>query len=256
MIYLRDQRRAWLNGAPQSGLFIGGQKVWAAAAPDSPLAPFYGTGPGQIILHLDPMRAVMSGVQVATIPNSGGAGAAMDATAEGAITRRGALLEIQASLLQTAAPVDLAQARLLMVIESDTPLNNRQYLGRNVGTGDGDRVGFNWQPGSARTLPQRWNGSTNTQIVVSGLTFGTDLTVVEMELSGGQFRCWINGVATAAVNSAWPDLIVDSFFGVNNPVPNFVGIAGDVLAVRSGGDGDAIAAGRAYLFGKHGIAMA
>lgn len=247
MIRLREQRRAWLNGVPQSGLFIGGRKVWEAArADDNPLEPFYAT---DIPLHLDPLKALLHDGLVTSVPNQGGAGVSLNAAVVNSITRMDGFFDISFACMTIPTPIDLNQFRLFVVIGSDYPVNNRQYAGRFAGDGDGGRVNFNWQPGSNRTLIQRWNGASMNQIVANGLTFGTDHVALEMELSAGQFRSWVDGVANTPSNTSWTSLLVDSFFGVANPNPNFIGTGADVIAVRQGAD-DAIAAVRSYLAGK------
>lgn len=252
MIRLREQAGAWLDGQPQSGLFIGGQKVWAVAeGDDSPLAPFYSA---DIPLHLDPLKAVMSDGMVASVPNGGGAGEAMSATTINAVQQIDGSFVFHGSALATPTPVDLATHRLFMVIKPLHTFGNRQYLGRNAGSADGDQVGFLWQPSNLRTLVQRWNGAISQQIVASGLTFGTDHTAIEVEMSGGRLRSWVNGAENPTANTEWPDLLVNNFFGTANPTPRFPCAGGDVIAVRQGAT-DAIAAVRSQLAGKHGIAI-
>lgn len=80
MVTLADQTRCWLGGVEQTGLWVGGQRVWQGAPQPMTLSDYYGTGVGEIVSHWRFDEPVVSGTTVTRVPCHGGNGGLFDLT--------------------------------------------------------------------------------------------------------------------------------------------------------------------------------
>lgn len=231
-----------------------------AVAPS--LSAYYGTGMGQVPMHLAPSAAVMNGADVVSIPNSGGAGAVFNATATGAgITRAGNLLTVPATnvWLTLANPADLVGTRLFFVAALTDGLTGAiNFTGRSEASVDGGRANIRWDITNSRFQLQRYNGTAFDSALLPGSgPLGAALHLIELEVAGGTARLFVDGVALGTAAVAWPNLLSDRIFA-GHSVPFFTGQAGDVLSVITDGtparDATMLSI-RQFLATKHGITI-
>lgn len=211
--------------------------------PADPFADLYGTGLGQIPMLLDPLDAVMSGANVVSIPNKGGAGAAFNATVMGTgagMTREGGLLvkTSTTNYLQLSSPADLVGARLFVVsaVAPEAIGTGPRIAGRDFQSAAGDRTDMNVSIPNSAIAVRRHDGA-GMPGVLSG-TFPADpggvLRLYEMEMAAGLFRVWVNGTQVAPVAYNVPTFIVDRVLG-GLTTPYFTGLAGIAGSVITDG---------------------
>lgn len=247
-------------GAINRGGLSNARRVAPAPAPT--LSAYYGTGMGQVPLHLNPSDAVMSGADVASIPNSGGAGAAFNATATTTgITRSGNLLTVPSTSvwLNLANAADLVGTRMFFVAALAAGLTGAiNFTGRSEASVDGGRANIRWDITNSRFQLQRYNGTAFDSALLPGSgPLGAALHLIELEVAGGTARLFVDGVALGTAAVAWPNLLSDRIFA-GHSAPFFTGQAGDVLSVITDGtparDATMLAV-RQIIAAKHGIAI-
>lgn len=246
---MRLARFAW----PEFGYQFGG----AAAAP---FAAYYGTGLGQIPLHLDPARAVVSGGVVTSIPNAGGAGAAFNATPSGSVTISGGRLVATSTsdYLSLANLADLVGTRFFIVARmTNDESTSVTFAGRSDGALANQRVNLRWQTnGMAYSI---WDGAAFQTPVVSNTTdrLGAATRLIEVGIAGN-IRFWIDGVLKDTDANPFSQFLINRLLGGHNP-PFFTGQVADILSMIT--DGSAAMDARAVqirqlLAAKHGLTVA
>lgn len=223
--------------------------------PADPLATFYGTGAGQIPLHLSTAGTSPSGGPATAIANAGGAGSALDATVSGA-----AML-VDGPYLTTGAAhgfpilpatVDLAAGRLIWVMQAVGLVNLARFLGH---TGSEIRANITAQ---GFTL-QLWSNATG-----SGLTANPGTRVpaedraflCEAEISGGAGRFFIDGSSLGTAPVEWASFPISRIGRGTGSATPLEGGLGDVIFVNGGGAAAAtIAAVRAAMSDRFGLGL-
>lgn len=231
------------------------------------IADLYGTGMGQVPLHLDPMNAVMNGSVVQSLPNVGGAGAAFNATAGGVtITRTGLLLDlaVAADYLQLANPADLQGVRVFVVARRSTP-GQAFFMGGTAAANGGTAVNMRW---THLTLADGATLGSRVQLQPLGYASGGfprnvgNLVLYEFELLPTTWTVWTNGVVAeggpvaGTYGSALMDQIGRSDGGTSTP--SFSGGLGDMVSLIVDGTGNQaaqIALIRQSLAAKYGLTL-
>lgn len=135
MIPLRDQRRMWLAGVEQTGLFIGGVKVWAKPV-SAPTVTFP-----------DPTPRTVGGIEYsfAQVDGSTGVGGFMEDYLTIRLSNAGT--GYMRAILKVATPVSGATYRLSGNVSA--------YTAARVGTSPTAKdinSGAGWNPGALRTM--------------------------------------------------------------------------------------------------------
>ena len=231
----------------------------------SPLAPYYGTGPGQIPIHFDVDHSTRDASgNVIALQNQGGGGATFNATVSGAaIPVSGKALSMTAAggypVMANAASLD--QVRFMWVCSTADFIAHTRLFGGAV---DEVRLGplMLGPPQNTRfRLESGRTGATvffdinpNWNIPAAGLhLFELEVSIVDARAS-----VYLDGVrvsmSTGMTHTAF---LIDRIGQGRSAFMPFVGRMGDVLGVTLGaGDAVAIAAARAYLAARHGVVLA
>lgn len=241
--YLREQRRAVLNGVAQSGLFIGGQKVWAAPKAN-PLLAHYGTGLGQIPLHLDPRDAVVSGGKIVSIANKGGAGAHFNAVPGSTAIPRDAnnnLTLVQGARLTLANTADVQGVRFFSVINlTDVSINQYPF---------GNPLRSNFEAATKQFVIQyQQAGTWLTARISLSPQVTTGWHLYEVQADAAKVTVWIDGIKAGETASPFTILPVNTIFATGAGTQGITGQAGSVLSlITDGTHKDAINTIRAEL---------
>lgn len=201
--------------------------------PPDPLPALYGTGLGQIPLHLAPEDAVLAGNgNVTGIANRGGAGAAFNATASATgISKSGALLNVTeaAARLALAVPADLVGVRTFMVVAlSPTADPFSRLLGH---PSPANLVRVNASTG--QLLAQR--SGVNNFLTAPATPPGTTLRLWEVEFAAGRVKVWMNGVLAHDGAHTFADFQASLIFASGFDANGFTGTAGDIVSVITDG---------------------
>lgn len=251
----------------QFGFGLGLTHLRPASVNADPIAGLYGTGMGQIPLHLRAEDAVLDGGgNVTTVANRGGAGELFNAIAGGApIKRTDKLLNIAAvsAWLDLQYPADLDGTRLFMVARRQGTAW-RVFASMEGGTqSDGD------QANDRRIQEVITSGTSRIRLHPSGAGFGdsatfptpTGLTIYEIEKVGTALSVWINGSFVGVTNPpvvAGPFLLRRLLATQTGGNDDWVGDVGDILSVVTDGtaarDGTMLDVRRAIAT-KHGITI-
>lgn len=222
-----------------------------AVAPS--LSAYYGTGMGQIPLHLLPDDAVLDGGgNVVSIANRGGAGAAFNMSVIGTgITRQSGLLNIASTSVQAnlATPANMVGTRMFFVAQPSVSTNSYRYFGA---TGTAVRIG------AGQVVLFRGGVPQTTGTIASGVPDIASPTLIEMELDGTAVRVWFNGVSVGSAGFAVADFQVDRLARGNSAGSEFTGLMGDVLSVitdSAPARDSTMLAVRQIVAAKHGIAL-
>ncbi len=170
--------------------------------PENPLAPFYGTGEGQVPLHISTAGVTPPGGPATAVVNAGGAGAALDAVVSGAaMVVDGAFLTTGAAsgFPILAAPVDLFAGRLIWVMNQVGLVNLARFMGH---TGAEIRANLTEQ---GLTL-QLWSDATGSGVTVNPGTrvpAGDGPLLCEVGISGTTGRFFIDGASLGTAPVAW-----------------------------------------------------
>lgn len=219
------------------------------------IASFYGVGLGQVPMHLDPAAAVMSGADVVSVPNSGGAGALFNATkaGTGSITRDGNLLQIGAAgpYFGLATAADVYGTRVFFVASLNIAIANfPRFLGsvthNTLARMDDDTGQFLFQrDGISRPF--------------TGVAPGTALHLFEIAMEAGVASLWVDRTQVGSAAVPWTDFRADRLLAANTDLNTFVGAVGDLVSLIVDGTGNQaaqIATIRNVLAAKHGITLA
>lgn len=236
-----------------------------AVAGGPTLASYYGTGLGQIPLHLAPEDAVLDGNgNVVSFPNSGGAGAAFNGTPTNiTITRSGNLLTVSGASTGTlilANAADLVGAHLFIVAALAPGIERTRtvdFAGRSAGAASGDRAALNLTAGGQLNAP-RWDGTAWISHTGNVITLGAGLRLIEIAIAGGQVLFWLDGVAVGSRPFGYADFLLNRLLGTSSS-NGFLGQVGDILSMITDGSaamGTRAAEIRAILGAKHGITLA
>lgn len=215
--------------------------------PPNPLLPFYGTGAGQIPLHLSAAAISPPGGPAVSLMNRGGAGAALDAPVSGSA------MVLAAPFLVTGAAhgfpiladlVDLFAGRLIWVISTVGAVNLTRFMGHT-----GTEIRANITAEGIRL--QLWSNATGTGVTVNpgGRVPSEDRAYLcEVDVSGGSGRFFMDGVSLGTAPVAWATFPIGRIGRGTGSAAPLEGGMGDVLFVNHGGAFDAaVAAVRAYL---------
>lgn len=241
------------------GLDMRARTFPAAAVPS--IASLYGTGLGQVPLHLDPANAVMSGADVVSIPNSGGAGAALNSTANTTgITSSDNLLTFPdgntTRWLNLPGTFNAIGMRLFFVARFAAMGTFQTLAGRSSGTGSGARTNIRLTNTSNGFLLQRWDGTIFDGPMVNTSAVGTVLHLFEVEMLAGGMSVWMDGQTASVALPTWPDFMIGRIFH-GHSTPCFSGDAGDVVTLAvDGNQASQIATIRNALAAKHGLTLA
>lgn len=213
------------------------QRTTAAPAPT--LADLYGTGLGQVPLHLAPEDAVLDGSDfVASLPNRAGNNSATASTT--GITRSGNLLTTPGGpFLSLAGAVNLFGSRLFLVaaLAPAAVGTGVRLAGRNASGSDRTEIHLN-APNNGIGL-RRWNGTVYEAFNVPlPAATGSAMHLIEIEITGGTARAWVDGETNGsgvAVPAGWTDFLVDKVLAAQN-APAFSGQAGDICALLVDGN--------------------
>lgn len=250
---------AWVGGHELAEIWAGGARVWENAAPR--IADHYGTGPGQIAIHLNSDGATLDGAgRVIAIANQGGAGPVFNATISGApIPLDGHLLQISAStgFPILANPADLLGVRLMWV-STVSAVNATRYFGSiDRGPGGADYEIRTNLAGSTWTM-QLWDneGGTGSSVTLTPrVAIPTSIHLLELNFAAsGVVTLYQDGVAISSANAtgAFSAFPLDRIGQGTSSANMFEGQLGDVLGVILGGAaGDAIATARAWLAARY-----
>lgn len=244
MYSIRDEKRLWFDGQEQSGMWAGGGKVWSKPAAAVTIADLYGIGPGQVPIHLSPSNVGLNASQqVVSAPNMADnqAGANYNAAKTG--TNSIYILDgkfhvpTTAPLLNFANTINLIDARLFMLLNIDlASVGNTVFAGRNSGTGDGQRVNFQWVRASNALRLIRWDGVAGPAIDLSMGAYsplGT-MRLFELHLMPDHATMWMDGHAVSDAPHSFADLFFGRIMaGYSNPT--FTGLMGDVIVMRDDG---------------------
>ena len=217
----------------------------------NPIVALYGTGMGQIPLHLAPEDAVTDGSgNVTMIANRGGAGAAFDLSVAGSgITKQSGLLNISSTtvLADLASPADMLGTRMFFVAQPLVSTASYRYFGSSnsaVRVGEGKLIVF--------------RGPSTTGTISTGVPAITAPTLIEIETDGASVRAWFNGTSVGTASFAVSSFPIGRLARGNGTGAEFVGLMGDVLSVITDGSPamDApIATIRNALAAKYGITL-
>lgn len=264
VLRLDQTAQLFYGGAEMAEAWAGGVRVWRT----DPLAPYYGTGPGQIPTRLpfgDDDYRTWDATGVLTVQNRGGAGAAFNcSTLVGERPQR-----ITDGIDFAPAPTDGATFRALRVANSLELVGvhfllpvkwdgTQQYV---CGTLSGAAV--NIVPGTTGTARLRVENSGFTDTSAFSLAAGV-WQLIEVRISAANTRVWVNGalVANSAIGKASvPVSMIGTGYG-----PRFAGqyrcksqMGRELIAVIVSDqttDYPAISAARALLAQAHGITIA
>ncbi len=254
---------AWVGGVEMAEIWAGGARIWENAAPR--IADHYGTGPGQIAIHLNSDAATLDGAgRVTAIANQGGAGPVFNAVVSGApIPVAGALLQMAAStgFPVLANPADLLGVRLMWVSTVST-VNATRYFGSvDHGPAGADYEIRTNMVGSTWTM-QLWDneGGTGSSVTLTprvAIPGGIHLLELNFAASGN-VTLYQDGVAISAANAsgAFSAFFLDRIGQGTSTANMFEGQMGDVLGVILGGAADdTIATARAWLAARYPALM-
>ncbi len=250
---------AWVGGSEMAEIWAGGVRVWENAAPR--IADHYGTGPGQIAIHLNSDAATLDGAgRVTAIANQGGAGPVFNAVVSGsAIPVAGALLQMSAStgFPVLANPADLLGVRLMWV-STVSAVNATRYFGSvDRGPGGADYEIRTNMVGSTWTM-QLWDneGGTGSSVTLTPrVERPAGIHLLELDFAAsGTVTLYQDGVAISTANAtgAFSVFPLDRIGQGTSTANMFEGQMGDVLGVILGGTaGDTIATARAWLAARY-----
>lgn len=233
------------------GLGLTARVAAGAAAPT--IASLYGTGLGQVPLHLNPATAVLDGSNNVTgVPNSGGAAATFNAAVVGSgITRSGNLLTVNAvtAAASLAAPADLVGARLFIVLQPASTANSYRLLGHPATT-------------VIRLNPTElvfWSSDGGITTTITGMSLIGALSLIEVEMVAGTVRAWKNAALIGTQTRAQATFPLSNIGRGNVGGLEYVGTMGDITSLIVDGSGNQsaqIAIIRQALAAKHGITLA
>lgn len=217
--------------------------------PVDPLAALYGTGVGQVPLHLIPENAVLDGSgNVTSVSNQGGAGSAFAVTANTTgITLSGARFNVPSANVHLLLPalINMVGSRLFMLVQPAAPVptsGTTSFAGRAGSTGVDDNrntLRYDWTNKRFQAQRYSWDGtsgSTNTTAISSNteIILSNKESLIELEFSGEAFRSWIDGAFTGQAAFSQTSFSVDRFFS-GQTSPFFTGLAGDILLFKTDG---------------------
>ena len=238
----------------QFGFGLGLTHLRPASVNADPIAGLYGTGMGQIPLHLRAEDAALDGSgNVTGITNRGGAGPLFNATASATgMTRTGNLLMLpQTSYLTLQNPADLGGTRLFFVAKPDVAMDR---YARILGNANPQNL-IRPDKETGQFMLQR--AGVAVYLAGSGSPIGTDPHLYEIEIAGGQAKLIVDGVQLSQVACAWTDFTV-TMIGAAFSGAGYLGGLGDPLSVITDGtpsrDGTMLDVRRA-LAAKHGITL-
>lgn len=223
--------------------------------PANPLVAFYGTGAGEISLHLSTAGVSPAGGPATAIANAGGAGSDLDAAVSGAaMALDGPWLTTGAAMgfPVLAAPVDLFSGRLLWVMSAVGAVNLTRFMGHT-----GSEIRANITAGGV-TL-QLWSNETGSGVTVNPggrVTAEDRVYLCEVEISGGSARFFMDGTALGTAAVAWSEFPISRIGRGTGTATPLEGGMGDVIFINSGGGFDtALAAVRSYLDGRFELGL-
>lgn len=244
---------------PASGrILVSKDGVWhlygeaPVTPPANPFAALYGTGMGQIPLHLRPEDAVTDGSgNVTAIPNKGGAGAAFNLSVTGSgITKQSSLLNIASTtvLADLATSANMRGTRMFFVAQPLVSTTSYRYFGSsNAAT----RIG------EEKVVVFR-SGPSTTGTISTGVPAITTPTLIEIEMDGASVQAWFNGTSVGAASFAVSSYPISRIARGNGAGAEFVGLMGDFLYVITDGTpamNATMLTVRQALAAKHGIAL-
>lgn len=237
----------------QFGFGLGLTHLRPASVNADPIAGFYGTGMGQIPLHLRAEDAVLDGGgNVTTVENRGGAGAMFNATATATgMTRTGKLLIVPTTAyLSIANPADLVGVRMFFVAQADAAMYRYARILGNTSPQNLTRV----DKDTGQFLMQR--AGVSVSLAGTG-PIGVSLRLYEIEIAGGQAKLIVDGVQLSQGACSFTDFTINMIGAAFDSV-GFSGGLGDLISVITDGtaarDGTMMDVRRA-LAAKHGITL-
>lgn len=230
-------RRMWRGPDEIAALFHGGTEIWRKPAAPT-IADLYGTGLGQVPTDFIPNNASLSGAQVATLPNSGGAGAAFDLTAQAGsdITLSGDYLDIDntsaTSYLSSANLMDLMGTRLFMVEDLSLAVDPVYILGKSTAP----PTNIRFRPQNDQIGLLRNNGGTNELVTLAWPGISSGLHLVEIEMIPEQARLFVDGVQmdVEALPVGWTDYLINRI-GRGQANPGVSGLLGRQVVMITDG---------------------
>jgi len=245
MILLREQRRCWLDGAEQSALWVGGERIWQrpSVAPQFGIADMYGNGLGEIPIHFTPEAVTLNtSGNITVAENLGGLGSAYNGTRQGSSQisiNSEELFQCQGSngYLIFPTPISLIGKRLYFVGDKDeAQIGDHKFMGANIGAAAGQRTNVNWIADDSGFRLTWWNGTAiqNSGIIPSPFLRRSQVNLIEIEVSSSLIKLFVNGLYQGETEMPWANFNINRIFGAYSN-PGFVGVAGDVLFFNTDG---------------------
>lgn len=230
-------RRMWRGPDEIAVLFHGGAEIWRKPAAPT-IGDLYGTGLGQVPTDFNPSNAALSGAQVATLPNSGGAGAAFALTAQAGsdITVSGDYLDIDntvvTSHLNAANLMDLMGTRLFMVENLSLVVDPVYIMGKSTSP----ITNLRFRPTVGQVGLMRNNGTTNELVTLAWPSISSGLHLVEIELISGQARLFVDGAQTDVLTlpAGWTNYLINRI-GRGQAGPGVSGLLGRQVVMITDG---------------------
>lgn len=221
------------------------------------IADLYGTSIGQVPTDYIPSNAILSGEQVASLANSGGAGSTFDTTAQAGsdITLSGDYLDIDNtsvnSYLNPANLMDLMGTRLFMV-ENLSLLVDPVYV---MGKSTAPTTNIRFRPQNDQIGLLRNNGTVNETVTLAWPGISSGLHLVEIEMIPEQARLFVDGALmdTQVLPVGWTDYLINRI-GRGQANPGVTGLLGRQVVLITDGSSTydpQIAAIRAELAGEY-----
>ena len=147
-----------------------------------------------------------------------------------------------------STPFNLFGKRLFMAIQYAPGIEGTRTIdlsGYWMGNGAGDGMRAALNIGSNRRLSlARWNGTSYTYNTTPVLPLmGTTPHILELEISNGWWRVWVNGVCIHSVLYPYSDFWIWDLYSNGNRNNAFTGLAGEVVVMNA--DGSSLADERA-----------
>lgn len=220
------------------------------------IAEFYGTGPGQIPMDHRYAQGTAVGGNITAVPNLGGAGAAFNLTAVGAIPVTADYVTMEPSArFEVATRAELVGTRLFIVADILAFTSNQNFAGRNVGgettniflNAAGDRMTVNRNPGT---------GFVNAQINLSP-PVAPLLRLYEVDVpSGGDLAVLVNTQLRGSVPTPFTTFGVSRIAAGQSISSGLNARLYRTLLLIKGGDFDAgVAVVRARLNDLYGLGL-
>lgn len=222
--------------------------------PIATLARYYGTGLGQVPLHLAPEDAVLDASgNVTGIANKGGAGASFNAVVAGAGMRReGGMLNITSTALTAdlTTPVEVVGTRMFVIAHPAAADGSYRYFGY---------LGSSLRIAPPQAIIHKGGSPAVTGTISSGVPTLPEPSLLEVQLLGGAFSLWVNGLFVGSAPFDVPSLLFSRIGRGNVAGAEYLGRLGDITSFITDGSPamNARAAEiRRLLAAKHGIPLA